>query len=289
MLSLSTDPLDKAADDDRELAMSTTALEDRTILNADPGGSPDGPPLRIEPCERRVRVVLAGRTVADSTAVKYLFERDHLPVYYFPLGDVDRSLLERSEKTTHCPRKGDASYWSVRVGDRLARDAVWGYESPIEAATQIAGHVAFYWKQFDHWYEEDEEVFVHARDPYKRVDTLPGSRHVRIERDGVLLAETRRPVLVFETGIATRFYIPREDVAMNVLRESETVSQCPYKGRASYLSAQIGSELVRDLAWTYTFPVPEAPRLEQLIAFFDERVDTWVDGEPRPRPVSAWS
>ena len=148
-----------------------------------------------------VRVVLDGRTIADSTAVKYLFERDHLPVYYFPLADVDQTLLQRSEKTTHCPRKGDATYWSVRVGDRSPQDAVWGYESPIEAAAELAGHVAFYWKQFDHWYEEDEEVFVHARDPYKRVDSLPSSRHVRIERDGVLLAETRRPVLLFETGI----------------------------------------------------------------------------------------
>jgi len=269
--------------------MSSTALEDRKILNGDPGGSSDGPPLRIEPCGRRVRVVLAGQTIADSTDVKYLFERDHLPVYYFPLADVDQSRLKRSEKTTHCPRKGDASYWSARVGERVAPDAVWGYESPIEAAAGIAGHVAFYWKQFDHWYEEDEEVFVHARDPYKRVDTLPSSRHVRIERDGVLLAESRRPVLLFETGIATRFYLPRDDVRMQLLGDSDTVSQCPYKGRASYYSAQVGSELVPDIAWTYTFPVPEAPRLEQLIAFFDERVDTWVDGEPRSRPVSNWS
>src|ERR1700710_2824642 len=188
--------------------MSTTALEDRKILNGDSGGSPDGPVLRIEPCGRRVRVGLAGQTIVAPTNVKSLFERDHLPVYYFPLADVDQTLLERSEKTTHCPRKGDASYWSVRVADGVASDAVWGYEAPIEEAVGLAGHVAFYWKQFDHWYEEDEEVFVHARDPYKRVDTLPSSRHVRIERDGVLLAESRRAVLLFETGIATRYYLP---------------------------------------------------------------------------------
>jgi uncharacterized protein (DUF427 family) len=134
------------------MPMSTTALEDRKILNGDPGGLPDGPPLRIEPCGRRVRVVLAGKTIVDSTNVKYLFERDHLPVYYFPLADVDQALLQRSERTTHCPLKGDASYWSVRVGDRVAADAVWGYETPIEEAAGLAGHVAFYWKQFDHWY-----------------------------------------------------------------------------------------------------------------------------------------
>jgi uncharacterized protein (DUF427 family) len=269
--------------------MSTPALEDRTILNADPGGSPDGPILRIEPCPRRVRAVLAGRTIADSTEVKYLFERDHLPVYYFPVSDVDFSLLERSDKRTHCPHKGDASYWSVEVEGARADDAVWGYEDPIAPAAELAGHVALYWNRFHHWYEEDEEVFVHARDPYKRVDVLPSSRHVRIEIDGVVLAETERPTLLFETGIATRFYIPRADVRLDLLRESDTVTGCPYKGRASYYSAIVGGEEVKDVAWTYVFPVPEAPRLEQLIAFYDERVDTFVEGVQRPRPVSAWS
>lgn len=269
--------------------MSTPATEDRTILDADPGGSPHGPVLRIEPCPRRVRAVLAGHTVADSTAVKYLFERDHLPVYYFPAADVDFSVLERSPTRTHCPHKGDAGYWSAQVGDRHVQDAVWGYEDPIAEAEGIAGHVALYWRKFDHWYEEDEEVFVHARDPYKRVDALPSSRHVRVEIDGVVLAETRRPTLVFETGLDTRFYIPRADVRMQLLRASDTVTQCPYKGRASYYTAIVGDAEIADIAWTYVFPVPQAPRLEQLIAFYDERVDTFVDGVQRPRPVSAWS
>jgi uncharacterized protein (DUF427 family) len=269
--------------------MSTPALEDRKILNADPGGSPDGPVLRVEPCPRRVRAILNGHTVADSIAVKYLFERDHLPVYYFPVEDVDFDVLQRSDKTTHCPRKGDATYWSVTVGDTHAQDAVWGYEQPIAEAAELAGHVALYWNRFDHWYEEDEEVFVHARDPYKRVDALPSSRKVRIEVDGVVLAETNRPTLVFETGIDTRFYIPRADVNMDLLTESDTVTRCPYKGTASYYSAQINGKQVQDIAWTYVFPVPEAPRLEQLIAFYDERVDTFVEGVQRPRPVSAWS
>jgi uncharacterized protein (DUF427 family) len=132
-------------------------------------------------------------------------------------------------------------------------------------------------------------VFVHARDPYKRVDALPSSREVRIEIDGVVLAETRRPTLVFETGIDTRFYIPRADVRMDLLRESDTVTQCPYKGRATYYTAGVGEQTISDIAWTYVFPVPEAPRLEQLIAFYDERADTFVNGRQRPRPVSAWS
>jgi uncharacterized protein (DUF427 family) len=132
-------------------------------------------------------------------------------------------------------------------------------------------------------------VFVHARDPYKRVDALPSSREVRIEVDGIVLAETRRPTLVFETGIDTRFYIPRDDVQMDLLRESDTITQCPYKGRANYYSAVIGAQTISDIAWTYVFPVPEAPRVEQLIAFYDERVDTFVNGQQLPRPISAWS
>lgn len=269
--------------------MTTSALEDLKIRNGDPGGLPDGPALRLVPCDRRVRVMLADATVVDSTHVKYLFERDHLPVYYFPLSDVDRSLLERSDKTTHCAIKGDATYWSVRVGERFEQDAIWGYQSPVEQAAGLADHVAFYWDRFDHWYEEDEEVFVHARDPHKRVDVLPSSRHIRIERDGVELAESRRPCLLFETGLPTRFYLPRLDVRLEALIESDTVSACPYKGRASYYSARIGDKIVPDIAWTYTFPTPEQPRLAQLVAFFDERVDTWVDGDLRPRPDTHWS
>ena len=125
--------------------------------------------------------------------------------------------------------------------------------------------------------------------PTKRVDALPSSREVRIEIDGVVLAETRRPTLVFETGIDTRFYIPRADVRMDVLRESDTTTQCPYKGLATYYSVAVGEQMSADIAWTYVFPVPEAPRLEQLIAFYDERVDTFINGELRPRPDSAWS
>lgn len=269
--------------------MTTIALEDLKIPDGGAGGTPDGPVLRVEACPRRVRAVLEGHAVADSTAVMYLFERDHLPVYYFPVADVDAAVMVRSEKRTHCPRKGDATYWSVQVGERLVPDAIWGYEEPIEAAREIAGHVALYWKAFDHWYEEDQEVFVHARNPYKRIDVLPSSRHVRVELEGTVLADTRRPSLLFETGLPTRFYIPRSDVAMELLRSSEMITACPYKGRASYYSAALHEQTVDDIAWTYPFPIPEAPRLEQLICFYDERVDTWVDGVQRERPVTPWS
>jgi uncharacterized protein (DUF427 family) len=112
---------------------------------------------------------------------------------------------------------------------------------------------------------------------------------VRVEIDGVVVAETHRPVLLFETGIATRHYIPRADVKHEHLRRSPTESACPYKGKANYYSAQVGERLVEDIAWTYTIPIPEIPKIEQHVAFFDEHVDTYVDGVLQPRPQSAWS
>ena len=116
--------------------------------------------LYFEDSPRRVRVVFGGETVADSRRAKLLHEAGLLPVYYFPIEDVRMELLEESDHTTHCPYKGDASYWSVRAGVRVAENAVWSYLEPIDSAPPIAGYLAFYWRKMDHWYEEDEEVFV---------------------------------------------------------------------------------------------------------------------------------
>ena len=145
--------------------------------------------------------------------------------------------------------------------------------------------MAFDWHAMDAWYEEEDEVFVHARDPHKRVDVLESSRHVVVSVDDVVLADTRRPRLLFETGLPTRYYIPPEDVRMDLLRPSEKHTQCPYKGTASYLS----SETEQDVAWFYPEPIPEQPRIQGLIAFFNERVDIDVDGEREERPRSQWS
>ncbi|MDW5594270.1 DUF427 domain-containing protein [Conexibacter stalactiti] len=268
----------------------STSLENKKIVSGDPAGRAFRQErVAVLPVAKRIRGLFAGRTVVDSTAALILFEHDHLPVYYFPVADVDEAVLVPSEKSTHCPYKGDASYWSIAIGDRVALEAVWGYEQGIEGAPDLRGYRAFYWNALDHWFEEDEEVFVHARDPFKRIDTLRSSRHVRIELDGVVLAETRRPTLLFETGIATRYYIPRADLRAELLRSSETITACPYKGKASYYSAQVGDRLVEDIAWTYTFPIPDIPKIEQLVAFYDEHVDVWVDGELQERPVSTWS
>ena len=245
--------------------------------------------VRVEPTLKRVRARLGGETVVDSRRALILFEKGHLPVYYFPLDDVRDDRLEPSDKHTTCPRKGEAGYYSIRVGDRLAQDAVWRYPEPIEGCPDISEHVAIYWDAMDSWWEEDDQVFRHARDPYHRVDVLRSSRHVRVEVDGETLAETHRPLLLIETGLPPRWYVPRADVRLDRLRPTQTRTTCPYKGEASYFSALVGDTEHRNLAWSYEAPIPECPKIEQAICFFNERVDLVVDGERQERPRTQWS
>jgi uncharacterized protein (DUF427 family) len=245
--------------------------------------------LYFEDSPRRVRAMFNGETVADSKRVKLMHETGHLPVYYFPGEDVRMELLEESDHTTHCPFKGDASYWSVKVGNKVSENAVWGYPKPIDCAPPIAGCVAFYWNKMDAWYEEDEEVFVHPRDPYHRVDILQSSRRVKVTVNGEVVAQTGRPKILFETGLPPRYYIPPEDVRQEALVGSEKTTRCPYKGVASYWSVEAGGERLENLIWYYPEPIPEAAKIEGLLAFFNEHVDLEVDGEVQERPKTQWS
>jgi uncharacterized protein (DUF427 family) len=198
-------------------------------------------------------------------------------------------LLEPTEKTTHCPYKGDASYWTVRVGERVSENAVWGYQDPIPERTDIKGYVAFYWNKMDAWFEEDEEVFVHARDPYKRVDVLLSSRHVRVVLAGETVADTHRPRLLFETSLPTRYYIPKLDVRMDLLEATDRTTRCPYKGQAVYWSVKVGDQVFEDIVWSYPTTIPECPKIADLLAFYNERADIYVDGELEERPKTHWS
>jgi uncharacterized protein (DUF427 family) len=146
-----------------------------------------------------------------------------------------------------------------------------------------------YWDELDAWFEEDEQVFVHPRDPYTRVDTVHSSRHVRVGIEGVTLGETRRPILLFETGLPARYYIPKLDVRMDLLEPTESVTRCPYKGVARYWSARLGDKLVKDIVWSYPAPIPECPKIENLLSFYNEHVDMNVDGVLQDRPITPFS
>jgi uncharacterized protein (DUF427 family) len=244
---------------------------------------------RFERSPRWVRAVLNGTTVADSRRVSLLWEPRRLPVYAFPREDVRMDLLERSGERPDDPR-GPTTTWTVRAGDRVAQDAAWTVDQPSEGCPDISGHVVLSWNDMDTWYEEDDEVYVHPRDPYHRVDVQHSSRHVRVEMLGETVAETSRPSLLFETGLPTRYYIPRQDARMDLLVPSATMTQCPYKGRATYYGVRVGTKLARDLVWTYQYPIPECSKIENLLCFYNERVDAvYVDGELEEKVQTAWS
>jgi uncharacterized protein (DUF427 family) len=219
--------------------------------------------ILFEPYGRRLRAVLGGRTILDSARAHLLHETGIPPVAYVPFEDLDPSLLTRTETSTHCPFKGDASYWTVRAGDRVVEDALWGYPEPTADAPWLAGLAALYWDRVDAWFIEDERVFGHLKDPYHRVDVYETDRPVRVLRGDDVLAETTRAKLLFETSLPRRVYVPGGDVAPGVLVPSESTSVCPYKGTASYWAVDGAA----DAAWSYETPLPEALKVQGHVCF----------------------
>lgn len=250
---------------------------------------PTGSVLFFEPVPYRLRGFFAGESVFDTLGAKLLYETAHLPVYYVPEQNLRHDLLESSDRRTRCPHKGEASYRSLRVGDRFEPEAVWTYREPIAPAAFLAGYAAFYWAKLDRWFVEDEQVLGHPRDPYHRIDTFRISRPVRVSVDDETVAESTRTVALFESGLPARFYLPAEDVRTDLLEPSETKTRCAYKGVATYWHVRVGHTLREDLAWTYAEPERDGAAVRGLICFFNERVDLEVDGDAQERPVTRWS
>jgi uncharacterized protein (DUF427 family) len=265
--------------------MQSNVTQQRVPVHGDPGHW-----IHVSESPRHVRVFFGGETIADSKRAKLLREAEILPAYYFPKQDVRTDLLVPSSMKSHCPIKGEASYWSIEAAGRRAENAAWSYTAPKSEAAGLKDHFAFDWPKMDKWMEEDEELFKHARDPYKRIDAIPSKRHVRVVIDGQTIAETRRPTLVFETNHPVRYYIPQEDVRMDMLAPSATESRCPYKGPASYWSVKMDKEEFKDLVWGYMETIPEMPKIKGLLCFFHERgCDIYVDGELVQAPKTKWA
>jgi uncharacterized protein (DUF427 family) len=232
--------------------------------------------VRVEPGSKRVRAYLGGELVADTMRPTLVWEGPHYPVYYFPFEDVRRELLSEDGGVAHSPSRGDGRRFTVRAGGKEAAGAALRYEdSPIP---ELRETIRLDWEAMDAWFEEDEQVFTHVRDPYTRIDILPSSRHIRIEVDGVTVAESTSARLLFETGLRTRYYLPKTHVRTDLLEPTETASHCPYKGEAEWWAVRVGEELHADLAWSYPTPLPESQKIAGLVAFYDEKVDVYVDG-----------
>ncbi|HEY2565721.1 MAG TPA: DUF427 domain-containing protein [Acidimicrobiales bacterium] len=242
--------------------------------------------VRVEPGGKRVRAYLQGQLVADTLRPHLVWELPYYPTYYLPLDDVRAELIPTSE-IHHSPSRGEGLIHDVTVGEVTAKGAAQTFpESPI---VELRTSVRLDWPAMDEWFEEDEPIYVHPRDPYTRVDILASSRHVVVEVGGQIVAESRQPRILFETGLPPRYYIPMTDVRMDHLRPSSTQTQCPYKGTATYWSLVVDGSEFEDVVWIYRSPLAESQKVAGLACFYNEKVDIILDGVRQERPRTHFS
>lgn len=245
------------------------------------------PETKVEPVPRRIRAVLAGEVVVDTQQAFYVWETPAYPQYYIPLGDVRADLLVAEERRQH-GAFGTVEEYGLRLGETDRPRAAKLVTAPTVEA--LRDTVRFDWSALDAWFEEDEEVFVHPRNPYVRVDAVRSTRQVSVELDGVVLATSWAPVLVFETGLPTRYYLNRTEVRFEHLIPTDTVTSCPYKGTTTgYWSVRTERGTYPDLGWTYGFPTRELLPIAGMVAFYNEHVDLTVDGRRLDRPETLFS
>lgn len=243
--------------------------------------------VRVESSDRRVRTYLGGEIVADSTAPLLVWEKPYYPVYYFPEADVRLDFLTATGGTKRSPSRGDATLYTVATTAKKAEAAAYRHlDSPVE---ELRDHVAFTWDAMDAWFEENEEVYVHARDPYTRVDILPSSRHIEVVVAGTKVADSRSGRFLYETGLPTRYYLPKTDVRMDLLESTDLHTECPYKGVASYYDVVIDGQRHENVVWWYPFPAEESARVAGHVSFYNEKLDIYLDGELLERPKTVFS
>jgi uncharacterized protein (DUF427 family) len=224
----------------------------------------------------RLRGELAGVTVVDTLGARFLHETGLLPRWYVPKADVAVDLLEASPTVTHCPFKGDARYWNLRVGDQVVEDAFWEYPDPLPGVPDLTGLLAPYVERWGRWLEEDEAVVGHPRDPFHRVDILRSSRRVTVRANGMVVARSTRALAVNETGFPTRWYLPVDDIATAALSATSTSTVCPYKGVASYWSVTVDGVGFPDAVWASEDPVAPAMALKGARSFLGDGIDVEV-------------
>jgi uncharacterized protein (DUF427 family) len=242
--------------------------------------------VRVETSAKRVRAYFGGDLVADTTSPHLVWEIPHYPAYYLPLSSV-RVELKPTGETKHSPSRGEGVLHDVVTARGTAEGAALTY--PDSSIEELRDLVRFEFSAMDEWLEEDEPIYVHPRDPYKRVDVLGSSRHVRVALDGVTLAASTQPRILFETSLPPRYYLPLSDVRFDLLRPSDTQTHCPYKGTATYWSVEVNGKVHEDLVWIYRSPLPESQKIGGMACFYSEKVDLYIDGELQAKPKTPWS
>jgi uncharacterized protein (DUF427 family) len=245
------------------------------------------PPFSREPewvpVSKRIRLRFNNETIADSLRV--MMKRGFPPWYFIPRYDINMELLDKNVDESDKDKWGNIVYWHLNSSGRKTENAAWSYEKPFEnAPLGVEKYIAFKWEAIDSWFEEDEEIFVHPHDPYHRIDVRKSSRHIRILLDDETVADSKSPVILFETGLPARFYLPKTDVNLNLLKPVDYQTQCPYKGTASYYSIKTGEPELENAVWTYQNPKTEVHKIKNLLAFYTEKIeDVFVDGVRLPK------
>ena len=248
--------------------------------------SPQRGSVRVESGSKRVRAYLQGQLVADTLRPLLVWEFPYYPTYYVPSEDVRAELMPTGE-VQHSPSRGEGLIHDVTIGEATAKGAAQRFtDSPIE---ELRSAVRLDFPAMDEWFEEDEPIYVHPRDPYTRVDILASTRRVVVEVDGQVVADSSQPSILFETGLPPRYYVPVTEVRMDLLRPSSTQTQCPYKGTATYWSLVVGGAVHEDVAWIYRSPFPESQKIAGLACFYNEKVDISLDGVRQDRPRTHFS
>lgn len=248
----------------------------------EPSTTPLGGDPQMAPGYKWIRGLLDGHLVVDSRQYQFVWEIPYWPWWFFPHDHVNADLVESAAQDAAPKTPEGAVRYDLVDGDRTLHGAARAYPDH----PHLKDLVTIDFDALDHWFEEDVEVFVHPRSPYTRIDALASSRHVVVWINGVAVANTHKPTVLFETGVPPRFYIPMTDVDLTLLVASDRRSSCPYKGDATFFDAQIGDDVVPDIAWTYTLPRPESTPVAAHICFYDEKVDIDIDGERQRRPTT---
>lgn len=248
------------------------------------------PPERVgvEPSPKRVRVQVAGETIVDTVDAMLLWTGQAVPVYAFEPAAlrVDRFEVTGQEQTT----VGRIEHLALETPTGRLEGAAWRLADPADVVADAAGAIVLVWDAMDRWFVEDEPAYGHPRDPYHRIDVHESSRHVVVEHAGHTLADSSRPRLLFETGLPPRFYLLKLDVAMDRLEPSSTVTRCAYKGTTEHYHAHLDGGRVEDVAWCYPHPNPEHGKIQDLVCFYQERIDrVTVDGVAEAPVQTPWS
>ena len=245
---------------------------------------PAGGMPRMVPGYKWIRAVVDGQFVIDARAFTFVWEIPYWPTWFFRLEDLQGELRESDDAPRQRSDLEGARRYDFHAAGTVLAGAAKRY--PDSSSVELRELVTIDFGAVDRWFEEDVEVFVHPRSPFTRIDALASSRHVVVSIDGVVLADSHKPTMLFETGAPARHYLPMTDVKLDLLERSTTRSSCPYKGDASYWSVSINGRVEHDIAWSYRTPMPEATPIAGLVCFYDEKLDVDVDGVRQPRVES---